>query len=196
MGEDGKVRRSPQAMACGRETLKNLGDPSSSYTGAATGYGIQLLRHRRGNPETEQCWNLRAAAHQVRGRRRSTGNGNAHRMRLGSRIERSTLRWGKPTTRGRTRRKHAARKGHSSRTCRTGIVWPTSLRAIAIRVLPCTERVQPRNRMRENCTSGTARGAPGNRRSYRGGAIGTEEKTCDKRPSWQIMSILMSEGGR
>src|SRR6266571_2996076 len=30
-------------------------------------------------------------------------------------------------------------------------------------------RVQPRNRMRENCTSGSARGAPGNRRSYRGG---------------------------
>src|SRR5712664_1729104 len=29
-------------------------------------------------------------------------------------------------------------------------------------------RVQPRNRMRENCTSGTARGALGNRRSYRG----------------------------
>ena len=28
-------------------------------------------------------------------------------------------------------------------------------------------RVQPRNRMRENCTSGSVRGAPGNRRSYR-----------------------------
>src|SRR5215510_12882034 len=30
-------------------------------------------------------------------------------------------------------------------------------------------RVQPRNRMRENCTSGTARGVPGNRHSYRRG---------------------------
>src|SRR5256885_15965160 len=29
-------------------------------------------------------------------------------------------------------------------------------------------RVQPRNRRRENCTSGTARGVPGNRHSYRG----------------------------
>src|SRR5262245_22194731 len=44
----------------------------------------------------------------------------SHRMRLGNRIEHSTLRWGKPTTGGRSRRKHAARKGHSSRTCRTG----------------------------------------------------------------------------
>jgi hypothetical protein len=34
---------------------------------------------------------------------------------------------------------------------------------------PARKRVQPRNRMRENCTSGTARGASGNRRSYRGG---------------------------
>jgi hypothetical protein len=54
------------------------------------------------------------------GRWRSTVTGKAHRMRLGSRIEQSTLRWGKPTTWGRTRRKHAARKGHASRTCRTG----------------------------------------------------------------------------
>jgi hypothetical protein len=30
-------------------------------------------------------------------------------------------------------------------------------------------RVQPKNRMRENCTSGTARGVPGNRHSYRRG---------------------------
>ena len=53
---------------------------------------------------------------------------------------------------------------------------PTSLRAIANRVenwrrfRPARKRVQPRNRMRENCTSGSARGAPGNRRPYRGGA--------------------------
>ena len=106
----------------GRETLKNVGDPRSSYTGAATGEGRQLLRHSRGNPETAPCWHRRAATHQGRGRRRRTGNGNAHRMRLGSRIERRTRRWGKPTTRGRTRRKHAARKGHASRTWRTGIV--------------------------------------------------------------------------
>ena len=33
---------------------------------------------------------------------------------------------------------------------------------------PARIRVQPRNRMRENCTSGTARGVPGNRHPYRG----------------------------
>jgi hypothetical protein len=32
---------------------------------------------------------------------------------------------------------------------------------------PSRKRVQPRNRMRENCTSGAVRGAPGNGRSYR-----------------------------
>jgi hypothetical protein len=32
-------------------------------------------------------------------------------------------------------------------------------------------RGQPRNRLRENCTSGTARGVPGNRYSYRRGAF-------------------------
>jgi hypothetical protein len=105
----------------GRETLKNLGDPKRSCTWEASVYGIQLLRHGRGNPDTEQCWNLRTAVHHATGRRRSTVTGKAHRMRLGSRIERSTRRWGKPTTRGRSRRKHAARKGNSSRTCRTGL---------------------------------------------------------------------------
>jgi hypothetical protein len=36
---------------------------------------------------------------------------------------------------------------------------------------PARQRVQPRNRRRENCTSGTVRGAPGNRRSYRRGFL-------------------------
>ena len=31
---------------------------------------------------------------------------------------------------------------------------------------PMRKRVQPRNRMRENCTSGTVWGVPGNRHSY------------------------------
>ena len=33
-------------------------------------------------------------------------------------------------------------------------------------------RVQPRNRIRENCTAGSARGVPGNRHSYRRGQDG------------------------
>src|SRR3989442_821733 len=106
----------------GREMSKNLGDPKRSYPWKTSVYGLQLLRHGRGNPDTEQCWNLRTVIAHVTGRWRSTVTGKAHRMRLGSRIERSTPRWGKPTTWGRSRRKHAARKGHSSRTCRTGSV--------------------------------------------------------------------------
>jgi hypothetical protein len=42
-----------------------LGDPSSSCTGAATVYGLQLVRHGRGNPETAPCWNRRAVTHHV-----------------------------------------------------------------------------------------------------------------------------------
>ena len=113
----------------GREASKNVGGPKRSCPWKMTVYGIQLLRHGRGNPDTEQCWNLSVAVKHGAGRWRSTVRGKAHRMRLGSRIEHSTLRWGKPTTRGRSRRKHAARKGHASRTCRTGSDAPTSLRA-------------------------------------------------------------------
>ena len=117
----------------GRETLKNLGAPKGSWTHDGTQDGIQLYGHTRGNPDTERCWNRTGETAYVTGRWRSTGNGNAHRIRLGSRIEHSTRRWGKPTTWGRTRRKHVARKGNSSRTCRTGIYEPTSLRALAHR---------------------------------------------------------------
>ena len=86
----------------GREAAKNLGGPRGSCTAPATVYGIQLLRHGRGNPETEQCWNLRAAAAPAPGRRRSTGRGKARCMPWGSLSTHSTQRWGKPTTRGRT----------------------------------------------------------------------------------------------
>jgi len=105
----------------GREASKNLGGPKRSCPWKTTVYGLQLLRHGRGNPDTEQCWNLSVAVNHGAGRWRSTVTGKAHRMRLGSRIERSTRRWGKPTTGGRSRRKHAACTGNSSRTCRTGL---------------------------------------------------------------------------
>src|SRR6266705_3000776 len=63
----------------GRETSKNLGDPIGSCMEEASQYGIQLLRHRRGNPETDQCWNLNRDAEHVTGRRRSTVRGKARR---------------------------------------------------------------------------------------------------------------------
>ncbi|AGA32808.1 RNA-directed DNA polymerase (Reverse transcriptase) [Thioalkalivibrio nitratireducens DSM 14787] len=44
-----------------------------------------------------------------------------------------------------------------------------------VRERPSRKRVRPRNRMRENRTSGTVPGAPGNRCSYGGGAIDPPE---------------------
>src|SRR5262249_59060444 len=52
----------------GREASKNLGGPRGSCTAHVTAYGIQLLRHGRGNPGTEQTWNLIAAAGPAPGR--------------------------------------------------------------------------------------------------------------------------------
>ena len=46
---------------------------------------------------------------------------------------------------------------HREATSHTGVCMSDSL---------ARKRVQPRNRMRENCTSGTVPGAPGNRRPY------------------------------
>jgi hypothetical protein len=43
----------------GREASKNLGGPRRSCPWKTLVYGLQLLRHGRGNPDTEQCWNLR-----------------------------------------------------------------------------------------------------------------------------------------
>src|SRR6266705_4565732 len=86
----------------GRETSKNVGSPRRSWTGKTWEDGLQLLRHRRGNPETEPCWNLRSTVDQGTGKRRSTVTGKARRIRLGCLITQSTQRWGKPTTGGRT----------------------------------------------------------------------------------------------
>ena len=54
-------------------------------------------------------------------------------------------------------------------------------------------RVQARNRMRENCPSGTARGGPGNRHSYRrGGLIApTSTQSCGR---WSWSPKLVSRG--
>jgi hypothetical protein len=120
-GKDRKVRRSPQAVAGRKRDVKELGRPRCSCERDVSKGGIQLCGHTRGNPDTARCWKGTVEAKRPTGRRRSTGNGNARRMRMGSRIEQSTQREGKPPTRGRTRRKHAARKGNASRTCRTGV---------------------------------------------------------------------------
>ena len=59
IGKGGKVRRSPQAVACRKRDVEELGRPHTFLPKETTMYGIQLLRHGRGNPETDQCWNLR-----------------------------------------------------------------------------------------------------------------------------------------
>src|SRR5262245_48689906 len=61
----------------GREASKNLGGPIRSCPWKTTVYGIQLLRHGRGNPDTEQCWNLSVAVKHSAGRWRSTVRGKA-----------------------------------------------------------------------------------------------------------------------
>jgi len=76
----------------------------------------------------------------------------------------------------RTRREHAARKGNSCRTCRIGSTR-ANLTAGTKQLDretgncdgPLDKLVQPRNRMRENRTSGSVAGAPGNRSPYPGG---------------------------
>ena len=154
-----------------RETLKNVGDPRSSYTGAATGEGRQLLRHSRGNPETAPCWHRRAATHQGRGRRRRRATGTP-----------TVCGWGVVSSvvlGGGESPPHGAGLDGSMPPERTRI--PDMADRNRLRQPPCGPepsgfcparmRVQPRNRMRENCTSGSARGASGNRRPYRGGWV-------------------------
>ena len=58
-GKESKVRRSPQAVACRKRGVQALGRPHTFLPRETTRYGLQLLRHGRGNPETDQGWNLR-----------------------------------------------------------------------------------------------------------------------------------------
>ena len=48
-------------MACRKRGVEELGRPQTFLSWKMSVYGIQLLRHGRGNPDTEQCWNLRTA---------------------------------------------------------------------------------------------------------------------------------------
>jgi hypothetical protein len=111
-----KVRRSPQAVACRKRCVEELGRPHRLLLVGSAGVGYTANEARRGNLETGLCWNLSVGTESQLGRRGSTVEGKVRRMRMGSRIEHSTRRWGKPTTWGRTRREHVARKGNSSRT--------------------------------------------------------------------------------
>ena len=114
----------PESSGRGRqeERRRRPWEAPAAPAGANDGVWSPAPRHGRGNPAPEPGGTLRPVVAHVPGRGRSTGRGQAHRRRWGSRSERRTPRWGKPTTGGRSRRKHAARQGHASRTGRTGSV--------------------------------------------------------------------------
>jgi hypothetical protein len=100
-GAEGKVRRSPQAVACRKRGAQELGKPQRLLGVNPTEDGRQLLRHGRGNPDTEPGWNLRAAVAPLSGKRRRLVSGTTRCMLLGCLIMQRTLRWGKPATWGR-----------------------------------------------------------------------------------------------
>ena len=51
-GKDVKVRRSPQAVACRKRDVEELGRPQTFLPWKTSVHSIQLLRHGRGNPDT------------------------------------------------------------------------------------------------------------------------------------------------
>lgn len=57
MARVSKVRRSPQAVACGKRNVGELGKPQRFPPWGQHGMDIQPLRHGRGNLDTELCWN-------------------------------------------------------------------------------------------------------------------------------------------
>jgi len=57
MARVSKVRRSPQAVACGKRNVGELGKPQGFPPWGQHGTDIQPLRHTRGNPDTELRWN-------------------------------------------------------------------------------------------------------------------------------------------
>src|SRR5438034_6895944 len=84
----------------GSEPSKYVGSPRRSWTGQTLEEDLPLLRHRRGNPETEPCWTLRSTVDHGPGTRSSPVTGQARRRRMGCRITPSPQRGGKAHDRG------------------------------------------------------------------------------------------------
>jgi len=102
-GEGVEVRRSPQAMACRKRYVGELGRPSRRLPAGGVLVGCTALEARKGKPghgvmpgPKASIWNAGT------GRRRSTVKGKARRMPRGSLIRHSTRSMGKPCTGGRT----------------------------------------------------------------------------------------------
>src|SRR5215475_12166020 len=187
LGKGGKVRRSPQAVAGRTRDGEELGRPQQLlpvenvgvwYTAPEArqgkpGHGTMLEPAHHGGPWGEGGGEVLATGTPARcgwGVVSSRGLGGGESPRHGAGLD------------GRTQPGKDTHPGHVG----PDEYEPTSLRAIANRAgfCPARKRVQPRNRMREHCTSGSARGASGNRRPYRGGAAPVrmvEEEFTDRR---------------
>ncbi len=127
------------------------------------------VAERRKSRTKEPCNGVRSGGGIDHGAHRQAGE---RRKPTGCLIGHSRQRWGKPMTRRRTRREYAARTGNTCRTSRTGSpranLTAGNSQSSEGDLSLARKRVQPRNRMRENCTSGSVAGAPGNRSPYAG----------------------------
>src|SRR5215831_367544 len=98
MGEAVQVRRSPQAVACRKRGVEELGKPQTLLDVENLGSWYTALEARKGKPGHGTM--LEPTLH---GRPRTGKRSRKARwMRMGCLITHSTQRWGKPTTRGRT----------------------------------------------------------------------------------------------
>jgi len=189
MARVSKVRRSPQAVACGKRNAVELGKPRTVPDVGTARNGYTAIEARKGKPghgTALESKTVGTARLWYTGIEAMTG-----KLENGTNLEPTTLPenhapggpetaiypWGvlsgivlgvweshthgegpdgstKPTK--ETRAGHAGLESHE----------PTSLRATALGRWPTRKRVQPKNRMRENCKSGSVPGAPGNWRPY------------------------------
>ena len=98
-----------ERLACWKRSVENLGDPIGSRRQR---YGMRILRHRRGNPETELDRSLKPACRGSDPNRVGRDAGSC----WGVRPAHSTPSTGEPCTWGRGRQGYAACKGNFIRT--------------------------------------------------------------------------------
>ena len=167
-------------MACRKRDVEERGRPHTFLPKETTMYGRQLLRHGRGNPDTDQCWNLRIDTDQ--GVRQAAQNWKqaCPPYASGESYRASYAAVGKAHHVGKD--STAARR--PDRTLIPDMLDrnqlsqpPYGLEQTG--VYPARKRMQPRNRRRENRTSGTVRGTSGNRRSYRSDAAMIRSKLAN-----------------
>jgi hypothetical protein len=120
MGKGGKVRRSPQAVACRKRDVEARGRPQQLLPVEHVGGWSTAPEARKGKPGHGTM--LEPAHHGG-----PWGEGGGEVLATGTPaicgwgvVSSGVLGGGESPRQGRTRRKHAARTGNASRTCRTG----------------------------------------------------------------------------